>query len=110
MGLYRDGELIHGYTVDPRPREIEHFEAEIRESYSESATFMKVAVVERFFEDRSMRYHNFTVTESRPDSSRSITLPNREALATAIASGTGMALEVVQSALAGLPLDGDIYT
>jgi arylamine N-acetyltransferase len=110
MDLYRDGELIHGYTVDPRPREAEHFEAEIRESYSESATFMKVAVVERFFEDRSMRYHNFKVTESRPDSSRSITLPNREALATAIASGTGMALEVVQSTLAGLPLDGDIYT
>jgi arylamine N-acetyltransferase len=110
MDLYRDEELIHGYTVDPTPRKLEHFETEISESYSERATFMKVAVVERFFDDRSVRYHNFTVTESRRESSRVITLPNRDALASAIASGTGMTLAVVRKALEGLPLDGDIYT
>jgi hypothetical protein len=69
-----------------------------------------VSVVERFFDDRSVRYHNLTVTESRPDSSRSITLPSRNALASAIASGIGMALEMVRPALDGLLLDGDIYT
>ena len=41
-----DGELIHGYTVNPVPRDLDHFETVIRDSYRSSATFMNVLIIE----------------------------------------------------------------
>jgi arylamine N-acetyltransferase len=64
MDHFRDGELIHGYVVTPTPRGVDHFAEVIRHSYSNEATFMNVVVVERFFPERSVRFHNLTLTES----------------------------------------------
>jgi len=110
MDHFLDGELIHGYEVNPVPREIDHFEEIIRDSYSDAATFMKVVVVERFFRDRSVRFHNFTLTESTPDGATTTQLADRDQLVEAIEHDCGFPGDLVREAIADIALEGDIYT
>jgi arylamine N-acetyltransferase len=110
MDHFLDGELIHGYEVNPVPREIDHFEGIIRHSYSAEATFMNVVVVEKFFPGRSIRFHNFTLTESTPDGATKNRLKDREELVEAIEHHCGFPSEIVRRAIADIALEGDIYT
>jgi arylamine N-acetyltransferase len=110
MDLYRDNELVHGYTVNPIPREIGHFDEVIRESYSGEATFMNVLVVERFFAGHSLRFHNFDLIESSEDGSSAKTLADRDDLADAVSLHCGIPVDLVREAISGLDLEGDIYT
>jgi arylamine N-acetyltransferase len=110
MDHFCDGKLIHGYVAKPEPREIDHFAEVIRDSYSDAATFMNVVVVELFFPDRSVRFHNFTLTESTPDSSTTTHLADREELVEAIEHHCGFPSEIVREAIADIGLEGEIYT
>jgi arylamine N-acetyltransferase len=105
-----DGELIHGYEVNPVPREIDHFDEIIRDSYSDAANFMNVVVVERFFADRSVRFHNFTLTESTRNGAITTRLANRNQLIEAIGDYGGFPGDMVREAIADIELEGDIYT
>jgi arylamine N-acetyltransferase len=107
---FLDDERIHGYEVSPAPREIDHFEGIIRDSYSAAATFMNVVVVERFFADRSMRFHNFTLTESTADGATTTQLADRDQLVEAIEYHCGFPSDIVRSAIADIALEGDIYS
>ncbi len=110
MDHFRAGELIHGYLAKPEPRKIEHFTEVIRESYTEAATFMNVVVVERFFSDHSVRIHNFTLTESTPDSATTTQLANKLELAEAIEHHCQFPADIVRAAIADIALDADIYS
>lgn len=110
MDHFRNGELIHGYVVNPRPREIDHFEEIIRHSYSDAATFMNVVVIERFFTDRGVRFHNFELTESTQDGAITSLLSSREALARAITHLCGFPLQIVREAVSEIALEADIYS
>lgn len=107
---FRSERLIHGYTVNPTPREIGHFEEIIRGSYDDSQTFMNALVIERFFEGRSVRIHNLKRIESNRDGSKPEQTLEREELAHVIHRDTGMPVELVDEALKGVDLEGDIYT
>ncbi len=110
MDMFRDGELIHGYRVNPKPQEIGHFGRVIRESYSGEATFMNLLVVERFFVDHSVRIHNLSLTQSTRDSSQTTTLANREELVEAVEHHCEINAGIVRAAIAGIPFNADIYS
>ena len=65
MELYRDGELRHGYSVNPAPRQIQEFEHIIADSYREDSTFMNALLLARFYSNRSLVIHNLTLIESQ---------------------------------------------
>jgi N-hydroxyarylamine O-acetyltransferase len=106
----RDGELIHGYLVNPEPREIDHFSRVIRESYNDEATFLNVLVVERFFVGRSVRFHNLTLTQSTPDTSQTTRLADREELVAAVEHYCRINADIVREAISNFPLTADIYS
>ena len=110
MDQVRDGKLIHGYTTNPVSREIDHFAEVIRDSYSNAATFMNVVVVERFFPNRSVRIHNFTLTESTPDDYTTTQLADKKELVEAIEHHCGFPAEIVREAIADIALEADIYS
>jgi len=110
MDHFHDGQLIHGYVVKPAPCQIEHFNAVIRDSYSDAATFMNVVVVERFFSDRSLRFHNFTLTESTPEGATITRLANREELVDAVEHHIGIPADIVHEAVEDIALEADIYS
>ena len=110
MDHLRDGEIIHGYVVNPTPRGIGHFGHVIRNSYSDSATFMNVAVIERFFPDRSVRIHNLTVTESTPDSSTTTHLEGKDELIAAIGLHCGFPADITGQVISEISLQADIYS
>jgi len=110
MDHIRRGKLIHGYTAKPQPRGIEHFDEVIRDSYMDAATFMNVVVIERFFPDRSVRVHNFTVTESTPDKATVTQLIDKKELVEAIEHHCGFPPEIVREAIADIALEADIYS
>ena len=110
MDHFLDGELVHGYVAKPEPRLIDHFDKIIRDSYSDAATFMNVVVVERFFADRSLRFHNFTLTESTPDGASTTRLADREELTAALENHCGFPSKIVRDAIADIALESGIYS
>ncbi len=110
MDHFHDGRLIHGYVVRPVPRQIQHFNDVIRDSYSDAATFMNVVVIERFFSDRSVRFHNFTLTDSTPDDATTTRLADREELVVAVEHRVGIPADIVREAVEGIALEADIYS
>jgi arylamine N-acetyltransferase len=110
MDHFRDGELIHGYIAKPEPRAIHQFAEVIRHSYSPAATFMNVVVIERFFPDRSVRFHNLSITESTPGSATTTQLANKMELAEVIEHHCGFPADRVREAIADIDLEVDIYS
>jgi arylamine N-acetyltransferase len=110
MDHFRDGELIHGYVAKPEPREIGHFDEIIRHSYSSAATFMNVVVVERFFDTHSVRFHNYTLTESTKNGAFTTELAGRNELAAALEGHCGFPREIVLDVIADITLEADIYS
>ena len=110
MDHLRDGELIHGYVVKPTPRGVDHFAEIIRHSYSNEATFMNVVVVERFFAERSVRFHNFTLTESTPNGATTTRLADKEELVEALEHYCGFPSNIVREAITDIALEADIYS
>jgi N-hydroxyarylamine O-acetyltransferase len=110
MDHVRDGELIHGYRVTPVPRTIDHFGEVIRHSYSDEATFMNVVVVERYFDDRAVRFHNLSLTESTPHDAVTTEIADKDRLAEAITRHCGFPRDIVREAIADIALEADIYS
>ena len=109
LDMFRDKKLIHGYLAKPESRKIEDFAEVIRESYSTRATFMNVLVVERFFEGRSVRFHNLTLSESTPETTKTTQLADRRELVEAVERHCEIDADIVREAIADIPLQGDIY-
>jgi len=110
VDMYRDGELIHGYLANPEPREIDHFARVISESYGDEATFMNVLVVERFFTGRSVRFHNLTLSESTPETTKITQLADRRELVEAVEHHCEIDVDIVREAITDIPLQADIYS
>lgn len=62
--LYRNGELIHGYRVNPRARNIAEFRQVIKDSFKESSTFMNALLLTRFDSGNFIVIHNMSIIES----------------------------------------------
>ena len=110
MDHLKDDQLIHGYVVNPRPREIGYFAEVIRDSYSHAATFMNTVVIELFKPDRSIRIHNLTLTESTRTGATTKHLHDKEELAGALVTLCGFPSDIVREAIADVALEADIYS
>ncbi len=110
MDHFHEGRLIHGYVVRPVPRQIEHFNDVIHDSYNDAETFMNVLVVERFFPGRSVRVHNFSLTESTPDRATTTRLTDHDELIDAVEHHIGIPADIVREAIEGIALESDIYS
>ena len=62
--LFRDGQLVHGYTAKPIHRPIEYFEPAINDSYSNDSTFMQSILLARIEKKRSFVIYNLSIIES----------------------------------------------
>ena len=71
---------------------------------------MNVVVGERFFPDRSLRFHNFDLTESTPHGTTAHRLADKKQLAEAIEHHCGIPADIVREAIAGIALEADIYS
>ncbi|MGA2965513.1 MAG: arylamine N-acetyltransferase [Terriglobales bacterium] len=84
LDLYRDGQLIHGYLAKPAPKRIEDFRGAIAASFKPDATFLNSLLLTRFYPDRAVMVHNFTLVESRAGHSTICPLASPDQLVAAI--------------------------
>jgi len=82
--LYRNGELIHGYKVNPQSRNISEFRQVIKDSFKKSSTFMNALLLARFDSGNFIVIHNMSIIESSGKVSKRHSLDSIEQLATVI--------------------------
>jgi len=104
LELHRDGELRHGYAVNPAPRRIEEFARVIASSFSDGATFMHALLIARFWPNRSMTLRNMTLIEAEPSGYRLRQISGRAELPAVIEEHFGIPGEVAREALDGVEL------
>jgi N-hydroxyarylamine O-acetyltransferase len=109
LEMYRDGELIHGYLLKPTPRPIEHFSKAVRDSFSESATFMNAVALVRFSDNASVVIYNLSIIRSSADRFSIEHLNDREQLIEAIGREFRIPVEIARDAVAGLGALRDVH-
>lgn len=102
LQLIRDGQSKHGYTIKPQARSIDYFAGVIADSYSEQATFMNAVLLVRFFPNRSLAIHNFTVLESEGTRWHFRQLHSRDELAASVEEHFGIPGTITAEAIADL--------
>ena len=98
----RHGKLIHGYCVDPTPRDLDHFGSIIAESYADDATFLNSLTAMRFRPGAAVAVINDQLVESDAAGSRLTPLPTPADRIEAIVTQFDMPRPIVEEALAGL--------
>ncbi|HEX9189575.1 MAG TPA: arylamine N-acetyltransferase [Vicinamibacteria bacterium] len=104
LELHRDGELRHGYTVNPAPRRIEEFAQVIADSFSDEATFMHALLIARFWPTRSVTLRNRTLIEAEGTRYRLRQIPGRADLPAAIEEHFLIPRGMAREALDGVDL------
>jgi len=99
LDLYRDGQLKHGYLVKPAARSIEEFAQVIAGSFRPDATFLNALLLARFYPDRSVVIHNFTLVESQGNQSVVRSLNSRGELVAQVEEHFGMPRRIVAEAV-----------
>jgi len=107
LDLFRDGELKHGYTVNPTPRTIEHFAHVIEDSFTDSSVFMKSILIVRLYPNRSIVIHNLSVIESEGTDYQIQPLESRDELPAVAEEPFSIPGTIVSEAIAGLGDLGD---
>ena len=102
--LYRNGELIHGYRVNPQTRNIGEFRQVIEDSFKESATFMNALLLTRFDSDDFIIIHNMTIIESYGLVSKKHSLDSIDQLASVIDNRFGIPRTIVLESVEGLQM------
>lgn len=62
MEHYRDGELVHGYRVNPNPKKIENFQNVIADSFDDDGMFMTNLRAVRFYDNRMISLRNLSLS------------------------------------------------
>ncbi len=107
--LYRNGELTHGYSVNPRARDIGEFRQVIAGSFNKSATFMNALLLTRFDSARFIMIHNMTIIESHGVVSKKHTLDSVDQLVSAINNRFNIPKTIILESLSGLQMLKDAW-
>ncbi len=102
--LYRKGELIHGYKVNPQARNISEFRQIIEDSFKEDSTFMNSLLITRFDSDDFIIIHNMTLIESNGIDTKMHSLNTVDELASVIDNRCGIPREIVLESIEGLQM------
>jgi arylamine N-acetyltransferase len=84
LEMYRDGQRKHGYVAKPAPRRIEEFGRVIAGSFKPNATFLNSLLLTRFYSNRGVMIHNWTLVESQGSESIVRSLASYEQLVAAV--------------------------
>jgi arylamine N-acetyltransferase len=96
----RDGAAIHGYTLKPQARELEHFRGAIESSFCPDATFMNAVLVARFRPEGFVTLHNEKVLIERDGESEEYQLSGRNEMCVEIERLFGIPDEIAREATA----------
>jgi arylamine N-acetyltransferase len=107
--LYRNGELTHGYSVNPLARDIGEFRQVIADSFNEDATFMNALLFTRFDSNHFIIIHNMTIIESHGVVSKKYSLNSIDQLASVIDNRFGIPKTIVLESLSGLQMLKDAW-
>ncbi|MGA2234718.1 MAG: arylamine N-acetyltransferase [Terriglobales bacterium] len=99
LELYRDGEQKHGYLAKAAARRIEEFRHAITESFRPDATFLNCLLLTRFYSDRAVMIHNWTLVESQGSESINRSLTSRDQLVAAVEEHFDMPRAIVAEAV-----------
>jgi arylamine N-acetyltransferase len=110
MDLYRDGELIHGYTAKPIARDITFFTDIIRRSFLPCATFMNSLLAVRLIDNSSIAIYNLSVIESAGASYRIRELADRSELSAEVERQFGIPHDIVVDAVSMIGEFGNAWT
>jgi hypothetical protein len=102
MDLYRNGELIHGYTAKPTPRPLDYFASVVEDSYRPDATFMNSLLAVRTYADRSVVIFNQTVIEAECADFQEHRLHHRGEIPETVERYFSIPREIVEEAISGL--------
>ncbi len=80
LKMFRNGQVKHGYKVNPQARSISDFEAVIIDSFRKSATFLNAILLVRFRLNSSITIHNFSLIESFKHNFKLVKLENKTEL------------------------------
>jgi arylamine N-acetyltransferase len=107
--MHRDGELRHGYWINPSPRQITEFSGVIADSFSRHATFMNALLIVRFHRAGSVSLHNLQLRESNGPVTRTHAIPGPDALPAVIEQCFGIDSQLARRALAGIDLSRNVF-
>jgi arylamine N-acetyltransferase len=103
----KNGEVHHGYVVNPRPRSLAEFESIIADSFRPEATFMNALMIAKFSPERSVVIRNAVVFEYSGNEVKRSTARSTDELVDAIVHHFSIPAEVVVKAITDLPLPDD---
>jgi N-hydroxyarylamine O-acetyltransferase len=99
LEMYRDGQPKHGYLAKPAARSVEDFRQVIAESFRLDATFLNSLLLTRFYSDRAVMIHNWTLVESQGSESMVRPLASRDQLVAAVEEHFEMPRAIVADAV-----------
>jgi arylamine N-acetyltransferase len=99
LEMYRDGQLKHGYLAKPAARRIEEFRHVIAGSFRPDATFLNSLLLTRFYSDRAVMIHNWTLVESQGSESIVRPLASRDRLIATVEEHFDMPRAIVAEAV-----------
>lgn len=108
MEHHIDGELRHGYTAKPFPKEIRDFQKAIEDSYADHSTFMNSIRITKFTENGSLSLSNLTLSETIGGNSSSTKISFND-LPEVIQNKFGMPANRTRMALTTIKELTDIY-
>lgn len=100
MDVLRDGEIVHGYTINPSRREAGHFRGVIERSFDPSADFMTRLRFVRHTPKRSLSVLNASMTIHEGQNSSEKIATNRDTLRAWLVEDCGVAGGVAGAFLA----------
>jgi arylamine N-acetyltransferase len=109
LTLYRDENPIHGYLVNPMPRDIHEFDDSVAQSFRPTATFMNAILLVRFGLGSSLVVHNMSYIESKGNFSTKKSLETIDRLVSVIETTFDMPSDIVRVALEGVPLQKGVW-
>ena len=99
LKFFRNGDLKHGYIVNPKSRTLAEFDCVIKASFEDTATFMNSLLIVLFGNNSSKVIHNFSVIEFKSDNYKKRTLPNENKLVREIVNEFRIPKEIVMESL-----------
>jgi len=102
--LYRNGELKHGYKINPEARNIGEFRHVIEDSFKDSATFMNALLLTRFDNNNFIVINNMTIIETYGKVSKKQSLGSIEQLASVINDRFNIPEAIVIESIDGLQM------
>lgn len=94
LEFYRNHILKHGYIVKPYPRVITEFTEVIKDSFTNTSTFMNAVLIVIFKKNYLKAIHNFTFIEYKNNTYTKRTIPNKDQLAKEIEKEFGIPSEI----------------